>query len=115
MALGDGLELRIAFSRRERLLGLAWLPAMPPHVGLLIPWCRSVHLVGVRFPLDLLFVDVGGHPLEVRRAERLTAWRPDAWAVVEVAAGEGERFAAALRRLRAGRAGSRAPTAPAPR
>jgi uncharacterized protein len=116
MELGGGLELRIAFTTRERLLGLAGLPALPRDVALLIPWCRSVHLLGMRFPVDLVFVDVRGRPLEVRRSpERRVAWRPDAWAVIEARAGEGERFAAALRRLRAGQAGSRVPTAPAPR
>ena len=49
-----------------RLLGLAFLEAERAGSGLLIPRCRSVHTVGMRFALDLYFLDAGGTPSSVR-------------------------------------------------
>ena len=36
--------------------------------GLLIPRCASVHTFGMRFELDLVFLDGDGRPLPIRRA-----------------------------------------------
>ena len=36
--------------------------------GLLIPDCRSVHTFGMRFDLDLLFLDGNGRVTELRRS-----------------------------------------------
>src|SRR3954453_10753386 len=55
-ATGRSLTLFIAERSRHRLLGLAGLPVLPPHYGLLIPGCASVHTFGMRFAIDLLFV-----------------------------------------------------------
>ncbi len=35
--------------------------------GLLIPRCGSVHTLGMRFRLDLLFFDAAGRVIEIRR------------------------------------------------
>ena len=43
-----------------RLLGLAFLSREGAGPGLLIPRCRSVHTFGMRFPLDLVFLDADG-------------------------------------------------------
>jgi uncharacterized membrane protein (UPF0127 family) len=65
--LRHGLWVHIARRRRARLLGLALLRDLPPDRALLIPRCRSVHTFGMRFALDLLFLDRHGRPLrEVR-------------------------------------------------
>jgi hypothetical protein len=61
------MEIRVACSRRERLLGLA-LRARPPGHALLLPRCRSVHTFGMRFPLDLVWLDARGRVLRVDRA-----------------------------------------------
>jgi uncharacterized membrane protein (UPF0127 family) len=61
-------EVPVALRFRARLLGLAWLRRERAGVGLLIPRCASVHTFGMRFPLDLVFLDVYGRPL---------AWRLD--------------------------------------
>lgn len=63
-----GLEVPVATTLSSRLLGLALLDrgAAPP--GLLIPRCRSVHTFGMRFELDLLFLDSGGRVVELRRS-----------------------------------------------
>jgi hypothetical protein len=61
-----GREVRLAVSPLSRLLGLSGLPAREVGGGLLIPRCRSVHTFGMRFRLDVVFLDSAGAPLEVR-------------------------------------------------
>jgi uncharacterized membrane protein (UPF0127 family) len=62
-----GHELPIATTRLTRLLGLALLDRGEAGQGLLIPRCRAVHTLGMRFPLDLIFLGPGGQVLELRR------------------------------------------------
>jgi uncharacterized protein len=81
-----GLEVLVAVGLRARLLGLSRLPRERAGAGLLIPRCASVHTFGMRFALDLLFLDRAGRVLEVRRAvppRRLARCR-GAVAVLEV-------------------------------
>jgi uncharacterized protein len=67
VGVGGGLTVYIARSRRSRLLGLALLRDLPSDRALLIPGCRSVHTAGMRFALDVVFLDADGRPLrEVR-------------------------------------------------
>jgi uncharacterized protein len=63
-----GYEVPAASGFVSRLLGLALLPPERAGPGLLIPRCRSVHTFGMRFALDLVFVDTEHRVLEVRRA-----------------------------------------------
>jgi uncharacterized protein len=63
-----GFEVPIASTRPSRLLGLALLRRRRAGPGLLIPGCSSVHTVGMRFRLDLLFLDAEGRVIELRRA-----------------------------------------------
>ncbi len=99
-ALPGDLTLLVAGDRRARRRGLAHLDrdALPAGHALLFERCRSVHTIGMRFALDLLWIDRAGAIVRVDRAvgpRRLrTCLR--ARAVVETAAGDGERFAAAL-------------------
>jgi uncharacterized membrane protein (UPF0127 family) len=97
-ALPGGLELRHAHAFGERRRGLAGLDLLPPDVGLRIHRCNSVHTFGMRFALDLVWLARDGRVLRLdtavpRRRQRLCV---RARSVVEVAAGEGERWAAAL-------------------
>lgn len=76
----------MARSYRRRLLGLA---LGGPRHALLIPRCRSVHTFGMRFPLDLVWLDRKGRVVAIDRRvppNRVVA-RPAAWAVVEAPAG----------------------------
>jgi len=57
----------MAESLRARLVGLAWLDGLPDGCGLLIPRCSSVHTFGMRFALDVDFLDDSG--LLLRRVE----------------------------------------------
>jgi uncharacterized membrane protein (UPF0127 family) len=63
-----GHEVPVAATRSSRLLGLALLSRERAGAGLLIPRCRSVHTFGMRFPLDLFFLDAEGRIVELRRA-----------------------------------------------
>ncbi len=62
-----GCEVRVATTFRARLLGLAHLDLANAGPGLLIPRCPSVHTFGMRFPLDLCFLDEDGAAIDVRR------------------------------------------------
>jgi uncharacterized membrane protein (UPF0127 family) len=59
-----GIEVRVAATVRARLLGLAWLRARPP-CGLLLPRTRSVHTFGMRFALDLIWLDARGRTVRI--------------------------------------------------
>jgi uncharacterized membrane protein (UPF0127 family) len=81
-----GHEVPVARSRRSRLLGLAHLDCDEVGPGMLIPRCSCVHTVGMRFPLDLVFLDRDGRPCSIRREvpSRRFAWDPRASAVLEL-------------------------------
>jgi uncharacterized membrane protein (UPF0127 family) len=81
----------------NRLRGLIGRPSLPPDEALLIRRCRSVHTVGMRFAIDLVWLDADGLPLRVDRAVPPLRVRTclQARAVLECAAGSGARFAAA--------------------
>lgn len=86
-----GIEVPEASGFRARLCGLAGISVERAGNGLLIPRCASVHTFGMRFPLNLFFLDREGEPLAVRRevpACRFVSAR-DAVAVLEVPAGHG--------------------------
>jgi uncharacterized protein len=65
-----GVDVPVANTRRTRLLGLALLDREAAGAGLLIPDCRSVHTFGMRFDLDLVFLDGLGKVVELRRGVR---------------------------------------------
>jgi uncharacterized protein len=88
-----GFTFPVATSRRSRMLGLALLERKEAGEGLLIPRCASVHTFGMRFPLDLVFIDREGRPLAVRFAvpSRRIVWQRGAEAVLEIPSPEGGR------------------------
>ncbi|HEY2335504.1 MAG TPA: DUF192 domain-containing protein [Solirubrobacterales bacterium] len=89
-----GYEVRVATGVRARLLGLACLDRDEAGQGLFIPRCSSVHTFGMRFPLDLCFLDEGGAVLVVRRhvVPRRVASCRGAAAVLEISAEQGGEF-----------------------
>jgi uncharacterized membrane protein (UPF0127 family) len=62
-----GREIPVAGTGLSRLLGLALLPRERAGAGLLIPGCRSVHTLGMRFTLNLVFLDGAGRVIELHR------------------------------------------------
>jgi uncharacterized protein len=84
-----GWDVRVAARPLQRLLGLAWTPPPPARTGLLLPHTRSIHTFGMRFALDLLWLDADGRIVRIDRAvvrRRVVACR-EAAAVVEAIAG----------------------------
>ena len=81
---GGSLAVWVASSSRARLLGLAGLGAIPGGTGLLIPRCAWIHTWGMRFAIDVAFVE----------------WppAPDGCAVISVAAAVPSRRTARVAR-----------------
>lgn len=82
---GSGFQVFVAGSFRARLLGLALLSDLPRGCALLLPRCSSVHTFGMRFRLEISFLDE--HTKVIRRETRVPAGRllrePGAAAVLE--------------------------------
>jgi uncharacterized protein len=73
-----GREVAVARGLRGRLLGLALLDRERVGRGLLIPHCSSVHTFGMRFALDLVFLDADGTAIALRHRVgpcRFVRWR----------------------------------------
>lgn len=97
-SLGHDRVVFAAVGPRARALGLAWLRDIGPGCALLIAGCRSVHTFGMRFALDVLWLDAAGEVVRVDRAvaPRRVAGCRRARSVLETRAGEGEIFRQAL-------------------
>lgn len=95
--LEGGRRVAEASTRAARLAGLARLDAMPPATALHLPRCRSVHTVGMRFALDLIWLDGDGAVVRVDRdvAPRRLRTCLRARSVVECGADEADAFLAA--------------------
>jgi uncharacterized membrane protein (UPF0127 family) len=92
-----GIEVRVAATARARLLGLSGLRARPP-CGLLLSRTRSVHTFGMRFPLDLVWLDAHGRAVRVDASvppRRLRSCRA-ARAVIELPADGTQRSSRAV-------------------
>ncbi len=66
-------QVRHARHWHQRLFGLLVLPRLQPGQGLLIEPCASVHTLGMRYPLDLLFLSSSNQVLGWR--ENVAPWR----------------------------------------
>ena len=90
----DDAVVHEATTFASRLLGLALLRDLPSGHALLIPDCRSVHTFGMRFPIDLAFLDERGRTIRVEQSvgrRRVLVCR-GAFAVIESPAGEIDRY-----------------------
>lgn len=83
------LEVDMAVTRSARRRGLLGRDSIDPTEGLLLSPCKAVHTVGMRFPIDVIFIDGDGRAVRVVPA--LAPWRiamsARAKAVIELAAG----------------------------
>jgi uncharacterized protein len=80
------IDVPVAVGWRVRLLGLSHLDRADAVSGLLIPRCAAVHTFGMRFHLDIVFLDARLRPLATRLAvppRRMAAHRAAA-AVLEL-------------------------------
>jgi uncharacterized protein len=80
-----GHRVPVADGWLPRLLGLALLDRRRAGPGLLIPRCRSVHTFGMRFALDVAFLDRAGSVIARRRAvpPGRVLVEPRAWGALE--------------------------------
>jgi uncharacterized membrane protein (UPF0127 family) len=95
--LPGGLRVHVARGWRERQAGLAGLDDLPPERALHILRCPAVHTFGMRFPLDLVWLDRHGAVIRIDRdvpARRQRACLR-ARSVVECRAGCADAFVAA--------------------
>ncbi len=92
--LAGELTVLRAATPRTRLLGLALLDELPARQALLLPGCSSVHTFGMRFAIDIAFLDRLGRVLRVVRTvpPRRMASCSGARAVLETRAGEAGPF-----------------------
>jgi hypothetical protein len=90
------MHLHTATTRSARARGLAGRAALGPDEALHIPRCRSVHTFGMRFALDLVWLDGGGRVVRVDRAVPARRVRAclRARSVVEVGAGRADAYLA---------------------
>jgi uncharacterized protein len=61
----DGTTVHVAATRRARRRGLARMTPLPPGHALLLTPCRSIHTFGMRFALDLTWLDRDGSVVRV--------------------------------------------------
>ena len=85
-------RLRLLTGFFERMRGLLGRDSLPAGEVWVFPRCRAVHTVGMRFAIDIAFLDRAGRVLSVRPAVRPGRWLVwgglRARATVESAAGE---------------------------
>lgn len=79
------MHVLVARTFCARLLGLAFLSEMAPRCALLLPGCSSVHTFGMRFALEIRFLDDRSRVLrrESGVAPRRVLREPGAGAVLE--------------------------------
>ena len=85
------LATRAAVARTlcERLKGLLGRERLPEGEALIFPGCSSIHTIGMRFPIDAIFVDRDWRVVALHsvRPGRMMLPVRKAWGVVETPAG----------------------------
>jgi uncharacterized protein len=116
LELETGIRMHLAHTWRARLLGIAFIGGLDPDEALVMPHCTWVHTFGMRFAIDVVFVDRDWLPIYIEYGvgpSRVLRSR-FARSAIEVVAGEAGRLADGLRLQRALVDGRSTPTAPAP-
>ena len=82
-------EVRVATSLRARVIGLLGTRTLPRGEGLWISPCRMIHTLGMRYPIDILFLDRRSVVIHQRTLPpwRLSRWVGRARGVLELPAG----------------------------
>jgi uncharacterized protein len=85
-----GNRVALADTWLTRLRGMIGVPVPQPGEGLLLSPCTSVHMYGMRFPLDVAFLDRAGKVMAVYPSlppGSRTRWHRDATHALELPAG----------------------------
>ncbi len=81
-----GLRMYVAATCAQKLLGVWGLPERGANSVLCLLDCRAIHTLGLRRPMDIVFLDAGGR--ELRRIDSLApnrcAWSARASCVIEL-------------------------------
>ncbi len=65
-----GTKIAVADSPRRRVVGLLGTTGLEPECGLLIFPTQAVHTFGMKYPLDLVFLDKNKKVIGIRRSLR---------------------------------------------
>ena len=99
-----GWTLELPETHAERTRGLLGRDGVDPMHALVLPRCRSVHTIGMRFAIDAVLFDGSWTLVGVRELPpgRMAWPRRRVRHIVEVAAGRGDALSASLdgRRIR---------------
>lgn len=85
-----GTRVRLATRWLDRARGLLLRPRLGEQEGMLLRPCRSVHMVGMRYPIDVAFLDAGGAVVALYpalRPGRLTGYHRTAESALELPEG----------------------------
>ena len=74
-----GTKIGIADSPRLRMVGLLGTTSLGPGCGLLIFPTQAVHTFGMKYPLDLVFLDTKKRVVGLRRSVRPYRFSPVFW------------------------------------
>lgn len=72
------------------MVGLLGRPGLAEGDGLVFPRCQGIHTIGMRFPIDAVFVDRTWRVVALRpylTPGRLGVWVWKAWGVIELPQG----------------------------
>jgi uncharacterized membrane protein (UPF0127 family) len=93
-----GWTLELPESHAERARGLLGRDTLGPTNALVLARCRSVHTIGMRFPIDVVAFDKDWMLIDVRMlVPGRTAWpRRRVRHIIETAEGRGQSFSASV-------------------
>lgn len=74
-----GSKIEVADSPRRRMVGLLGTTSLEPQCGLLIFPTQAVHTFGMKYPIDILFLDRKKRVVGVRKAVRPYRLTPIYW------------------------------------
>lgn len=74
-----GTKIAVADSPRRRMVGLLGTTSLEPGCGLLIFPTQAVHTFGMKYPLDLIFLDKKKRVVGVRHSVRPYRLSPIFW------------------------------------
>jgi uncharacterized protein len=66
-------RVELAITRAQRRRGLLGRDGLAPGSAFVLAPCRAVHTIGMRFPIDVIFVDDEGQV--VKLVEQMEGWR----------------------------------------
>ena len=94
-----GSRVAVADTWLSRLRGMLGRPALNPGEGLFLTPCRSVHMYGMRVPLDVVFLDAAGTVVAAYPSlapSSRSRWHRNAVHALELPAGTLERTGTAV-------------------